>query len=125
QYQPLLAGRSGSETILESPLGVPLPQTPVENRTASHPGTGVELTIDEPLQYATEQALGSQIAATGAVSGTAVVMDVRTGQILAMANLVATHPGATPGAPGTGTTTTTTTGARRPGAWSRHPRTWR
>ncbi len=95
----LLAGKSGSETLFESPLGVALPQSPVTDKTAAVPGTGVELTLDEPLQYETEQALGAQILSSDAVSGTAIVMDTRTGQILSMANLVATHPSTTPGGP--------------------------
>ena len=91
QYNSLLGGQSGSETLLESPGGVVLPGTPVTDQKASHPGTGIELTLDEPLQYTTEQALGAEIAASGAVSGTAIVMDVRTGDILSMASLTANH----------------------------------
>ena len=53
-------------------------------------GRGIELTLDQPLQYVTEQALASQIKATNALSGTAIVMNTRTGQILSMANLVST-----------------------------------
>ena len=66
---------------------------------ASSPGTGLELTLDSQLQYESEQALAKAIETSNATSGTAVVMDVKTGQILSMANLVATHPaalGATP-----------------------------
>jgi cell division protein FtsI (penicillin-binding protein 3) len=94
EYNEQLGGHPGRETLLVSPSGVTLPQSPVEDRTAAVAGKGLELTLDEPLQYAAEQALGAQISATNAVSGTAVVMDVRTGDILAMANLVSTAPGA-------------------------------
>ncbi len=90
----MLAGRDGKETIIESPSGVALPQSPVTNQVASQPGTGVELTIDSQLQYESEQALAQAIESSHSVSGTAVVMDVKTGQILSMANLVATHPDA-------------------------------
>ncbi len=103
----LLAGTDGKETIMESPAGVALPQSPVTNQVATAPGTGVELTLDTQLQYESEQALAKAIESSDAVSGTAVVMDVKTGQILSMASLVATHPnapaatvGATPPAPG-------------------------
>ena len=92
QSQKLLAGTAGSATILETPFGVSLPQGGALKSQASVPGTGLELTLDQPLQYVTEQALGQQIAATGALSGTAIVMDVKTGQILSMANLVTTTP---------------------------------
>jgi cell division protein FtsI (penicillin-binding protein 3) len=97
-----LAGTDGKETIMESPAGVTLPQSPVANQIATAPGTGMELTLDTQLQYESEQALGKAIESSHAVSGTAVVMDVKTGQILSMANLVATHPATT------GATTTTT-----------------
>jgi cell division protein FtsI (penicillin-binding protein 3) len=100
----VLAGTDGKETIMESPGGVALPQSPVTKQVSSTPGTGLELTIDSQLQYESEQALASAIETSNAVSGTAVVMDVKTGQILSMANLAATHPAAL-GAP---TTTTTT-----------------
>jgi cell division protein FtsI (penicillin-binding protein 3) len=94
-----LAGISGKSTIQESPAGVALPQSPVTQQVASTPGTGLELTLDSQLQYESEQALAKEIESSNAVSGTAIVMDVKTGQILSMANLAATHPtapGATP-----------------------------
>ncbi len=98
----LLAGVDGKETIMESPGGVALPQSPVTNQKSTTPGTGLELTLDSQLQYESEQALAKAIETSNAVSGTAVVMDVKTGQILSMANLVANHPAAL------GSTTTTT-----------------
>ena len=88
----LLAGADGKETVLESPAGVALPQSPVSDRTPTVPGTGLELTLDTQLQYESEQALAKAIESSNSLSGTAVVMDVKTGQILSMANLVATHP---------------------------------
>ncbi|HXZ62688.1 MAG TPA: penicillin-binding protein 2 [Acidimicrobiales bacterium] len=88
----LLAGTNGKETLLESPSGVALPES-VAGQVATTPGTGLELTLDTQLQYESEQALARAIESSNAVSGTAVVMDVKTGQILSMANLVATHPG--------------------------------
>ena len=90
----LLAGTPGKETIVASPAGVTLPQSPVSDRVPTTPGSGLELTIDTQLQYESEQALAKAIESSNALSGTAVVMDVKTGQILSMANLVATHAGA-------------------------------
>ena len=98
QYQKSLAGSTGIETLLETPFGVQLPQGGVVHQRASVPGTGLELTLDEPLQYVTEQALGAQMLAKNAVSGEAIVMDTRTGQILAMANLVNTKTAKSAGA---------------------------
>ncbi len=97
----LLAGIDGKETIMQSPAGVALPQSPVTDQVASSPGTGMELTLDSQLQYESEQALAKAIESSNSTSGTAVVMDVKTGQILSMANLTATHPAALGAAPAT------------------------
>jgi cell division protein FtsI (penicillin-binding protein 3) len=102
-YNRLLAGTAGSETLLESPSGVALPESAVADHVASKAGQGIELTLDTQLQYETEQALAQAIESTKAVSATAILMDVKTGQIMSMANLTATHPNA----PATATTTTT------------------
>jgi cell division protein FtsI (penicillin-binding protein 3) len=99
----LLSGTAGKETLVESPSGVALPLSPVTNQVPTTPGTGVELTIDSQLQYESEQALAKAVQSSNAVSGTAVVMDVKTGQILSMANLVANHPS---GAAGTASSST-------------------
>ncbi|HVT42555.1 MAG TPA: penicillin-binding protein 2, partial [Acidimicrobiales bacterium] len=88
----LLAGGDGRETIRQSPAGVAIPQSPVTDKVATVPGTGLELTLDTQLQYESEQALAKAIESSNSVSGTAIVMDVKTGQILSMANLQATHP---------------------------------
>jgi cell division protein FtsI/penicillin-binding protein 2 len=100
QYQSLLAGTAGTKDLLEAPDGVTLPGS-AGGSVASKPGTGLELTIDESIQYVAEQALGAEIAASHAFSGTAVVMDVKTGDILAMADLQATTGTATTGATAT------------------------
>lgn len=55
------------------------------------PGRTVRLTIDASLQFTAEQALGAQVIRTGARGGMAIVSDPRTGEILAMANVVATE----------------------------------
>jgi cell division protein FtsI (penicillin-binding protein 3) len=52
----------------------------------SHPGQTVVLTIDQTIQYRTEQALAAAVDRAHAKSGAAIVMDPRTGEILALAN---------------------------------------
>lgn len=87
QYDALLAGRSGTEQVLESPDGVDLPaRSVVLDRPV--PGTSLELTLDAPLQYVTEEDLARALVSSNGLSGEAVVMDTRTGQILSMASLV-------------------------------------
>ncbi len=97
QYQSLLAGRAGTKSLAETPDGVAIPGSGQASRPAQ-PGSGLELTIDESVQYVAEQALAAEIAASHAYSGTAVIMDVKTGDILAMADLQATTGSATTGA---------------------------
>ena len=108
QYQSLLAGQVGKRSLLEAPNGVALPGS-TNSDVAAHPGTGLELTIDESIQYVAEQALGAEIVASHSQSGIAVVMDVKTGDILAMANLTAPSggsPGSTTVASSAGSTST-------------------
>jgi cell division protein FtsI/penicillin-binding protein 2 len=57
-----------------------------------HPGQTVVLTIDQVIQYRTEQALSAAVQRTHAKSGTAIVMDPQTGEILALANAPSFDP---------------------------------
>lgn len=50
------------------------------------PGQSVVLTIDQMMQYRAEQALMAAVTRSRARSGTAIVLDPRTGEILALAN---------------------------------------
>ena len=88
QFEPLLAGQSGRENYLSTEGGDELPGASVQAITKSRAGIGLEITLDTALQFITEQALGKQLQMTGAYTGTAIVMDVRTGEILANASLV-------------------------------------
>lgn len=52
----------------------------------ARPGRSVVLTIDESIQYIAERELAAQVKKFKATSGTCVVMDVKTGDILALVN---------------------------------------
>lgn len=56
------------------------------------PGQTVVLTIDQTIQFRTEQVLFGAVKRARAKSGTAIVMDPRTGEILALANAPAFDP---------------------------------
>ncbi len=58
-------------------------------------GARVELTIDQGLQLVAERAIGRAVAGSRAVSGMAIALDPRTGEVLAMAGA----PGFNPNAP--------------------------
>lgn len=52
----------------------------------------IYLTIDKQVQFAAENALKKAVEAAHAAGGTAIVMDVATGEILAMANMPSFDP---------------------------------
>src|ERR1051325_4892346 len=54
--------------------------------TGARPGQAVVLTVDQVIQYRTEQALIGAVERAHAKSGTAIVLDPHTGEILALAN---------------------------------------
>jgi cell division protein FtsI (penicillin-binding protein 3) len=91
----LLAGSTGITREFVSSSGVSLPSSFSTVIRKAKPGVGLELTLDTSLQFVAERDLARQLAATDAVSGVAVVMDVKTGEILADASLANTksHPG--------------------------------
>ncbi len=57
-------------------------------------GEGLELTIDEYLQYVADRELRAGVAENAALAGSAVIMDPRTGEILALANWPTFNPNA-------------------------------
>src|SRR5579862_3291671 len=57
------------------------------NESAALPGISVTLTIDENIQYIAEKELAAAIDKTQAKSGSIVIQDPNTGEILAMANV--------------------------------------
>jgi cell division protein FtsI (penicillin-binding protein 3) len=91
-FNSLLSGTPSKGTLIAAPSGVALPSSSIADSVSSRAGQGVELTLDTQLQYESEQVLAQAIESSQALSGMAVVMDVKTGQILSMANLVSTHP---------------------------------
>jgi len=56
------------------------------------PGNNVVLTIDEQIQYIAERELAAAIAETHAISGTVIVENPHTGEILALANQPTFNP---------------------------------
>lgn len=95
QFNSLLGGRAGTETLEEDPQGGPIPGG-VTDQTPARSGQGLVLTIDAALQYEALQDLSSQIVATKAKSGTIIVSDPGNGDILAMASLQASPTGGPP-----------------------------
>jgi cell division protein FtsI (penicillin-binding protein 3) len=81
-----LAGQPGELTVERDPTGNDLPGTERTVRAAQR-GVDLVLTLDQSIQYETERALVDQVNAVDAKGGMAIVIDVKTGDILAMANV--------------------------------------
>ncbi|CUW17015.1 peptidoglycan D,D-transpeptidase FtsI family protein [Propionibacterium freudenreichii] len=78
-----LAGSEGFEQYQTSQYGrIPLGNSTVKEATN---GTSYQLTLDSELQYQAQQLLNSQVAKWQAVTGTTIAMNVKTGEVLAMA----------------------------------------
>ena len=81
-----LAGRPGQLSVERDPTGSDLPGTERTVRAAQR-GVDLVLTLDQSIQFETERALVDEVNAVDAKGGMAIVIDVRTGDILAMANV--------------------------------------
>lgn len=79
-----LAGTDGAETYERGADGVQLPGSVVQTKRAVNGGT-VELTIDRDLQWAAQQTINEQTQNVGAEYGYLVIMDAKTGELLAVA----------------------------------------
>jgi cell division protein FtsI (penicillin-binding protein 3) len=95
QYQDLLAGKSGQLTVELGHNGQVIPDG-VGHDAAAVSGHDIQLTLDRDIQWKAQQAITDQVRATGADGGSVIVMQPRTGQILAMA----TTPTFDPAKPG-------------------------
>jgi cell division protein FtsI (penicillin-binding protein 3)/stage V sporulation protein D (sporulation-specific penicillin-binding protein) len=82
EYDHKLAGHSGKQTVVRDATGRSI------NVISSSPvqeGADVFTTIDHTIQANAEQVLRATVSKWGAQSGTAIVLDPTTGEVLAMA----------------------------------------
>jgi len=85
----------GTDGLLQSVTDVSDVPLTIGNRNVNKPavdGENVVLSLDRNVQSHTEQALADGLKRTGATNGSAIVMDPRTGRIMAMANLPTFKP---------------------------------
>jgi cell division protein FtsI/penicillin-binding protein 2 len=78
-----LRGRAGRETVVRDPVGRVVD---VLSETEQRRGRDVFLTIDHRIQAQAEDVLRRTVRHWGAEAATAIVMDPRNGEVLAMAN---------------------------------------
>ncbi len=81
---PTLKGTDGTATYqVEGGQILPLADSQVKE---PHEGTGIRLTIDQDLQFLAQRRVAQAVQDFDADSGTAIVMDARTSQVLALAD---------------------------------------
>jgi cell division protein FtsI (penicillin-binding protein 3) len=85
QFNSVLAGKDGSLTYAVDNVGNVNPSARTVRDSAQNGGT-VRLTIDQSLQYMAQQYLDQAVARSGARGATMAVLDVHTGQVLALAS---------------------------------------
>jgi cell division protein FtsI (penicillin-binding protein 3) len=84
KYDPQLRGERGRLVVERDALGGAV--FPKElNYVAPSPGKDLVLTIDEVIQYIAEQELDAVVTRTRAASGVVIVVDPKTGALLALA----------------------------------------
>lgn len=85
-----LRGVPGQRRVIRDRLGRAVDT--VENLRAPQPGREVVLSIDRRLQYLAYRALKAAVVQNKASAGAAVIVDARTGEILAMVSQPAGNP---------------------------------
>ena len=85
QYDNTLLGNPGKFLMEYDGAGNEIPQA-TESYIPSEPGCDVYLTLDETIQYIVERELKNVVQEQDAVGATAIVMNVKTGSVLGMAN---------------------------------------
>src|SRR5436190_5110160 len=89
-YNQSLQGTAGKKWVIKDRLGRVI--SDVQTVQDQKPGNDLVLSIDRRIQYLAYRELAAGVAANQAQSGTAVILDVNTGEILAMVNVPSFNP---------------------------------
>jgi len=89
-YDKWLAGEPGSKRVIKDRLGRIVED--VESIRPTRPGKNLVLSIDRRLQYLAYRELKTAVLEHKAKSGSAVILDARTGEVLAMVNQPSYNP---------------------------------
>ena len=85
QMNSVLAGSNGSISVEVGPHGIEYPDTE-QVETKAVDGRDVHLTIDADLQRVAEESLNASVAKNGGAWGSAAVLEIGTGRVLALAD---------------------------------------
>jgi cell division protein FtsI (penicillin-binding protein 3) len=94
EYNDWLAGKPGLKKIIQDRYGNEVSDLGTVREPT--PGHNLMLSVDNHLQYLAYHALDEGIHEFGAHSGSIVILDVKTGESLAMANAPSFNPNARP-----------------------------
>jgi cell division protein FtsI (penicillin-binding protein 3) len=94
-FDDWLRGKPGAKKVIRDRRGRIVEN--VDLVRAAEPGRDLTLSIDRRIQYLTYRELKRALLETGASSASAVVLDIATGEVLAMANLPSFNPNAVDG----------------------------
>lgn len=89
-FNEWLSGEAGAKRVLRNRLGQTVED--LELLSAPHPGKVLQTSIDLRLQYLAYRELKSAIQENDAISGSIVVLDAVTGEVLALANQPSFNP---------------------------------
>jgi cell division protein FtsI (penicillin-binding protein 3) len=84
KFESVLAGTPGKLEVERGSNGMQIPGG-IRTETAAVPGSAVQLTLDEDLQFTAQRALAAAVRKAKAQSGQLVVLDAKTAEVLAMA----------------------------------------
>jgi cell division protein FtsI (penicillin-binding protein 3) len=96
-FDDWLRGKPGAKRVIRDGAGRIVES--VDLVRAAEPGGDLTLTIDRRIQFLAHRELRNALARTGASAGSAVVVDIATGEVLAMANLPTYNPNAVASTP--------------------------
>lgn len=85
-----LAGKSGHYQVLKDGLGMKVED--YHHKELARSGQDITLSLDNRIQYLAYRELMAAVKKHGAVSGSIVVLDAKTGEIMAMANQPSFNP---------------------------------
>jgi cell division protein FtsI (penicillin-binding protein 3) len=91
-YDEWLSGNPGAKRVIKDGKGRVVEQ--VENIRSPFPGKDLKLSIDRRLQFLAYRELKAAVSKHRARSGSAVILDSRSGEILAMVNSPSFNPNA-------------------------------
>ena len=96
-FDDWLRGTPGAKRVIRDRRGRIVEN--VDLLRPAQPGHDLALSIDRRIQFLAHRELRTALQETGASSGSAVVLDVATGEVLAMTNLPTFNPNAVGGGP--------------------------